>query len=304
MLPIVHSAWFVAMALVAFAAAPSVPKTSVSRESHRLKLKAFVIPPNGAVGLLIAARVNGGPPLRLLLDSGSQFLVLDRKAAARSNCTGGSSLDLVGAGGAPPKEARTVKANTVETGDMVFRKVSVVILDGQFLDGVDGVMPLVLFADYMIRLDFPARSLDLMSYSDEQPLPSGNAYHAILNNNLLFVRGTLNEKYEGYFLLDTGASYNAISTNLARQMNSAAALSAPLPLQGGTTRLYGSRVTEIVRFRVGSSDLRTDPTLAVDLSLTSRYHNLEVSGLVGYPALRASVLTLNFRDGLVQIERK
>jgi hypothetical protein len=50
----------------------------------RIALERFVAPPTGAVGLLVKARINGGPQLRLLLDSGSQYVVLSRKAAARS----------------------------------------------------------------------------------------------------------------------------------------------------------------------------------------------------------------------------
>ena len=63
-------------------------------------------------------------------------------------------------------------------------------------------------------------------------------------------------------------------------------------------------VPEILRFRVGTQELKTDPFVAVDLSKASRYYDLEVSGLVGYPALRNSVLTVNYREQLVLIEPK
>jgi hypothetical protein len=54
----------------------------------------------------------------------------------------------------------------------------------------------------------------------------------------------------------------------------------------------------------GSRELAAGPVVAIDLSTASRYHNLEVSGLIGYPALRDSVLIVNYRDGLVRIDSK
>lgn len=41
---------------------------------HRLRLGPFVLPPSRMVGLIVKARVNGGPQLRLLLDSGASVL--------------------------------------------------------------------------------------------------------------------------------------------------------------------------------------------------------------------------------------
>jgi hypothetical protein len=40
----------------------------------------------------------------------------------------------------------------------------------------------------------------------------------------------------------------------------------------------------------------------MDLSTASRYHGFEILGLIGYSALCDSVLTANYRDGLIRIE--
>jgi hypothetical protein len=63
-------------------------------------------------------------------------------------------------------------------------------------------------------------------------------------------------------------------------------------------------VPEVLRFRVGGRDLQADPLVAIDLSMASRYYNFEVSGLLGYPALRNSVVIVNYREGRVQIDHK
>src|SRR5664280_1228824 len=75
----------------------SVPQTGAPNQSHTLKLTSFVIPPRSSpAGLLLKVRIDNGPVLRLLLDSGAQFIVLDKNAAAKSDLAGGSDFDLVG----------------------------------------------------------------------------------------------------------------------------------------------------------------------------------------------------------------
>jgi len=292
---------FLALTAAANAASP-VRTTTPPVESHLLKLRSFAVPSVAApLGLLIVARVNGGPPLRLLLDTGAQFLVLDKKTAARSKLTGGEPLDLVSAGGSTPRAAVKTVADVLDAGDIQLRKVEVAIVEAHMIDGVDGVFPLTLFSDYLIRLDVPAKRLEL------SPLPASSGAFgtkALLSGGLLFLKGILNEVHEGYFLLDTGATYNAISSTLARRMNSTAALSPMLRLQSGTSQVEAPHGSEVLTFRVGEQELRPDPFVAVDLSMASRYYNFEVSGLVGYPALRNSVVTINYREQLVQIDGK
>ena len=270
--------------------------------SYRLKLRPFVAPPNASVGLLVTARINGGPPLRLLLDSGTQYVVLDRKTAMKSGCSGGADLDLVGVGASSAELAKALRADTIAIADLTLRNVPVLITNHRIADGMDGVIPLSLFAGFLIRLDIPARTLDLQPYP-AGPMDAAGAAQAVSSNELLFLRGVFDEKHEGYFLLDTGAAYNAISEKLNRQLDRSELLaSSSVPMQGGTTAMDAPLFADRARLRLGSRELTAGPVVAVDLSAASRYHKLEVSGLIGYPALRDSVLTVNYRDGLVRID--
>src|ERR1700693_5460466 len=88
------------------ASGPETPHLPGALPGYRVKLDPFVVPPARTVGLLVTARINGGPMLRLLLDSGTQYVVLNRKAALKSGCAGGSDLDLVGAGALSATRAR------------------------------------------------------------------------------------------------------------------------------------------------------------------------------------------------------
>ena len=270
---------------------------------YRLKLDPFVAPPTRLVGMIVRTRVNGGPPLRLLLDSGANMITLDPKSAAKSNCAGGIDLDLVGAGAQAAAGAKQVRAATVEIGDLLLRDVPLLISGKALGEGIQGVLPLSIFSAFLIRLDVPRKTLDLLPYPAESPDGSENL-RALTTNNLLFVRGTVNGRREGYFLLDTGASYIALSKTLARELNLSEALAERVPLQGGTTALDAPIVRGDVRLRFGARELEAGPVVTVDLSVGSRYHNLDFAGLLGFPALSGSVLLVNYRDGLVRIDSR
>jgi predicted aspartyl protease len=292
-------------------AAASFGASTVTRTSpgdpvpvYRLKLDPFLASPTRLVGMILKARVNSGPPLRLLLDSGANMITLDPSAAAKSNCGAGAiELDLVGAGTQAAAGAKQTRAASVEIGALRLRDLPVLIADGGMGEGIQGVLPLSIFSGYLIRLDVPGKTLDLLPYTAVPEEGTGNL-QALSSNNLLFIKGTVNEGRDGYFLLDTGASYNAVSQAVARQLRLSEALAERVPLQAGTTELSAPLVGTDVRLRFGARELGVGRVVAIDLSVASRYHNLDIAGLLGFPGLSGSVLVVNYRDGLIRIDSR
>jgi hypothetical protein len=246
-------------------------------------------------------RINGEAPLELLLDSGAQTMVLDRRTASRIGFTGGTDWDLVSPG-APAAVVKKIAADSVQVGDLTLHDVPVLIVDRHFGDGIHGVLPLSLFGGYLVKLDLAGKGLDLVPYPNELP-DREQSIPAVTNNQLLFLSGIVNGN-QGYFLLDTGASYNAISQNIVRQLNIPAAFAPRVPLRGGGIALDAPLIGGGLSVRFGTREIAMSPVVAVDFSTSSRYHGLEVAGLLGYPALSDSVLTINYRDSSVQISRR
>jgi hypothetical protein len=193
------------------------------------------------------------------------------------------------------------RAETLRVGSLTLHDVPVVIQDRKLADGIQGALPLSIFSEFLIRLDIPGKSLDLLPYPADQPNLEG-ALPTLENNRVLFIKGTVNDKAEGYFLLDTGAIYSAISHKVARELHIAELMVERIPLQGGTAEMDAPLLRGTVRLRLGSRELAADPVVAVDLSGPSRYHRIDIAGLIGYPALTDSVLTVNYRDHLIRIE--
>jgi predicted aspartyl protease len=257
-------------------------------------------PPALISGLLVKARINGGPLLRLLLDSGAQQIVIDPNAARKSECDGGVRIGVL-TPGAPAASARNVVARTVEVGDLAFHDVPLLVAEGKLAEGIEGVFPLSLFSEFVVRIDFRRQSLDLLSYEAQEPESAG-ALPAISSNRLLFVKGSVNGLPEGYFLVDTGASYTAISRGLARDFERAEKLAPRVALRSGTATIDAPILHRGLRFQIGSEELQQAEVVVMDFSSASRYHGVDISGLIGYPALRNSVLTVDYRNARVRIQ--
>lgn len=278
-----------------------VAATAFAADHYSLKLSSLCTPQSPNIGLLLKGRIDGGPVLRLLLDSGAQHIVLDKHAAARLGHSAGSALELVGLG-AVSKHCARVASGALEFGDLILPGCDILIVDGKILDGIDGVIPTSLFADFLVRLDVPGKVLDLDRYPTQPPVQDESYLPARAEHSLFFLHTVLNGSQPGYVLLDTGATYNAVSPAAARVSRNYWNPSSGIALRGGTGDTEGFPLPPGVRFRCGSRVLSADPAVVVNLADFASHYPFEVTGVLGYPALRTSIVTMNYRDGLVRIE--
>lgn len=278
----------------------NAPATALPSSRYSIPLHSLFTPKAKTMGLYLKARIDGGPVLRLLLDSGARHLVLDKHAAAALGREPVSTLELVGVGTAA-KTARRVSPGTLEIADLVLPHCDILTVDIQLLEGIDGVIPMSLFSGFLVRLDMPGKTLHLESYPDA-PVDDAGYSPARTDNCLLFVPAVLNEHQAGYVLLDTGATYNAVAPASTRAWKSYRLSSPNIDLRGGAGLMAGFLLPAGVSFRLGSRVLPADPAVVVDLSAFSSPLPFKLAGILGYPALRRSVLTVNYRDGLVRMD--
>jgi Aspartyl protease len=268
-----------------------------SYQSYSLKLRHFCPVPNRPTGVLLKVRINGGRPLGLVLDSGADLIVIGAKAARSAGISGESATDLVGLGSRP---ARVGLAKTVDIGPVSFRKCPVGVVEGQVVEGADGVIPLSLFSEFRLRLDLPKNRLELIPYPDEHgpAIPPSSAQR---RHHLLMVAAVLNGNRNGYVVLDTAAFCSGISRKVARTLIGFPTM-PEVPLAAGTGAATGQRVSSFVHFAIAEQDLIPQEVVAMDLSNVSRHYGVEIMGVLGFPALSNYVLTIDYRDGWVKIE--
>src|ERR1035438_1067885 len=76
----------------------SLPHLASPYQTYNLGLILFYPRPNRAGGVILRVRINGRRPLRLLLDSGADLIVINAKAGRSTGLSAGSETDLVGLG--------------------------------------------------------------------------------------------------------------------------------------------------------------------------------------------------------------
>jgi hypothetical protein len=277
---------------------PDAPPELVSLyRQYDLKLGAFYPKPRCPAGVLLHVRINGGRPLRLVLDSGAEFIVIGAKDARSAGLSAGSEMDLVGL---ESRAASVGRAETVEIGPLSFRNCRVAFVKGKVVEGADGVIPLSLFSAFRLRLDLPEKMLGLIPYprEEDQAVPP---IRRVTKHDLLLVATVMNGKQNGYVVMDTGAFCSAISRDAARTL-SGSQIVPEVRLAAGTGAATGQRVSSAVHFAIADLDLIPNDVVALDLSNLSRHYGVEVIGVLGFPALNPYVLTIDYRDGQVKIE--
>lgn len=268
-------------------------------QHYELELNRFCPAPNRSAGVLLHVRINGGHPLRLVLDSGAEFVVLAAKTARSAGLSGASEMELVGLG---TTRAKVGRADNVGVGPISFRNCPVAIVQGKVIDGADGVIPLAIFSDFLIRLDLAAETLELAPYPDEHGTSRSNS-RAGAETGFLVVGTLLNRRYRGYVLLDTGAYCSAISREVAGAPRRSLML-RDLPIGAGTGETTGQLVAGAARFEIAGQELVADDVVALDMLNLSRHCGVDVVGLLGFPALRPYVLTIDYRNRAVKIDPK
>jgi predicted aspartyl protease len=269
-------------AAIASAADPPVPKLVSPAGHYSLKLYSVITPESQTMGLYLKTRIDGGPVLRMLLDSGAQHIVLDRRAAARVGRKTGSAFELVGVG-TSTKSCTRAAPGTVQIGDLVLENCDILVVDGPIADDVDGVIPASLFAGFLIRLDLPHKVLELDAYPSEPPLQDAGNLPVRADNRLFFLRSMLNETQPGYVLLDTGATFSAVSLDAARASRTYWSLANSIALRSSAGGIEGFQLAPGIRFRCGPRVFSGDPAVVVDLSDFMRHHRFDITGILGIP---------------------
>jgi hypothetical protein len=263
-------------------------------QAYRLPLASFRPAGSSTNGLLLAASINGGKPLRLVVDSGASGIILNPAAPAGSRLELLSQASIGGFGGSNPASATIALAQTVEAGEWKIQNVLIQASDRKLAPGADGIIGLDVFQDFLIRLDLRSHVLELLPFEGASGSAMSPAYRL---DHLLLLRGTVNGHAEGYFILDTGSAVSVVSRDLVPPSGNATAL---LGAQGEQSAAMPAAPVSI---RVGGQQLLDFEYASLDTREISRHHGTRISGAIGYSLLRDFTLTINYRDGLVRMEK-
>jgi Aspartyl protease len=282
--------------------------------SYRLKLSPFLPVNSTPYGVVLQTRINGSKTLRLVLDTGAKGIVLWGKAVRDLGLDPIIGSDIGGLGSGAHNSGTVALAGSVEIGDLRLENALVEVTGKSFVPGADGIIGTEVFQEFLLRLDFWSRTLELVPFQDYTPgecssnpwiehdaatgIPPAStpAYHV---GHLLALNAAVDRRQTGLFVLDTGSAYNTVSPEL---LGGRRGVSSSL-VRGAQGSLDTQIATSAIEFQVfGGPTLNDRNVLALDLTQMSQKEGAKITGLLGYSALSRLTLSLNYRDGVVQFE--
>jgi predicted aspartyl protease len=266
-------------------------------------------------GMVLRVSINGGKPLRLIFDTGARGVLIRSKAAEKLGLEFlGDSL-VGGIGRSEPAKSWIGLAQSLRIGDLQMRNCPIEVSDGLPSTDADGVIGAAMFQRFLIRFNPGEKILELLPFAEARAFTPERPWHghdrtlepgmesftkAHQIGHLLLVRAKVNRDTFGYFLLDTGAAFSSLSSELAGM----SALNAnAVPVAGLSGRAAGAVRLSPVQFQIAQEPIVDVEPIAIDLREMSRREGVEISGLIGYPAVSQAILTINYRDGLIDIQR-
>jgi tetratricopeptide (TPR) repeat protein len=259
---------------------------------YKIPLSAFHPSDAAQHGLIVTARFNGGRRVRLVLDTGARGILLHQSAARGLGLEALATATISGFGEDDALPANLMLARRVAFEKLEFRDCPVQVVRREITPGADGILGASLFERFRLRIDPHSRLLELTPGDETGP---ADMPRAVGLDRLLLVRANIDRGGDGWFLLDTGAAYTALSPSLSAPRS--------LPQRLGLNGMQGAagalRLAP-VGLRIGGRELAEREPVALDLAAISQREGVEISGILGYSTLSQWPVTIDFRSGLVR----
>lgn len=248
-----------------------------------------------AMGVVVPVRIDGGRPLRLVLDSGASGITISNQTARELQLGARVEAKVTGFGRGRETVAHLGVAESVVIGDLRFEDCPIRVVGDSLTRGADGVIGTDFFGAFRIRLDAAAKELRLEAFREPQASAESRASH------LLFVKATVNGQGEGLFLVDTGSAVTSLASDVRW----------PRAMAGNTMNLTGvsgevpeAKYLAPVSLEIEGKKVVERQPVALNLEAISRRNGIKVAGILGYSVLSRTGVTFDYREGSVALSSR
>ncbi len=279
-----------------------------------IPLAALVNDKNHTRSYGLQVNLNGSL-MKLMLDTGATGIVIPRRAADQAGVTRLSQASMRGFGDSAKLSGgyRGV-ARRLLIGDVEFRDALISVVDQDSVGPADGLIGTNVFGAFLVTVDFAGRELRLNPlpgfHPGENPIqdrtiPTGleKAAQIYRLGTLLLIPARVNGSREALFVIDTGADRSLISYDLAAEV-SKLSRDPKLHMSGVNGQVADLYQTGTVLLQFAGFEQKNLGMTSIDTWEQSRRIGTEISGFLGLPVLDLFTLTIDYRDGLVNFERK
>jgi tetratricopeptide (TPR) repeat protein len=265
-------------------------------------------------GYGLQVKFNDRASAVLLLDTGAGGITIGRKLAEKAGAVKIADTRIGGIGDQGPVSSYVAWVDKITIGNVEFHNCTVVVSSKTSVADEAGLIGPDVFEKFLITLDFREQRV-LLSPLPKNPNPTDDErfqdryiapemqsytkFYAFGHDILVPV--VANDKAVGNFILDTGADLNTLSPKFAAQVTKASA-DGDYVMQGVSGKvgnvLTGKKaIFQFAKMRIESHDL---PVFAIDHISASE--GTEIAGFIGIRTLVQMKMTIDYRDGLVNLE--
>jgi Flp pilus assembly protein TadD/predicted aspartyl protease len=266
-----------------------------------------------AQGYALDVKFNGQTGASLLLDTGASGIILGRKLAEKAGVVKIAETYLGGIGDKGPVQGYIGWVGKINIGNLEFHDCLVRVSSQNDVVDESGLIGADVFDQFLVTLDFKDWRLLLaplpknpnVSGSDDGPqdryvAPEMTGYTKIWRfGHHLVIPVVVSDKATGNFILDTGAGMNSVTPKLAHQVTKLSYEGYSMKGISGSVKdvLNGDKaILQFAKIRVRSDDIPVFDFGSSDSEGT------EIAGLIGIRTLTQMKMTIDYRDGLVNLE--
>jgi tetratricopeptide (TPR) repeat protein len=280
-------------------------------------LRPLLDGPQHLRGYGLEVNVNGRSSM-LLLDTGASQLLISRRLAEKAGVERLAESRIKGVGDEGGSGGYYGYAASIKVGQLEFRDCVVRVSEKTSAALGDGLIGADLFAAYLVKLDFPKRKLrlsELPKHPGEQPrtaaageddppldaylAPEMKSYTPVYGfGHMLLIPTRVGNAAPRLLQIDTGAQDNTLSTEAARDVPGMRANERSIQGLGGKVQKSATSEEAVLQF--GGARHENQHVTAFDLSHVSKLVGTELSGMLGLRMLRSMVVSIDYRDGLVE----
>lgn len=247
--------------------------------------------------------INGQGPFRFLADTGSNTSVITHDLARRLGLSAAGQVDVLGVTGMV--RADSLRLASIRSGAAMREDLRVVMLGGDALAGLDGILGMDMFAGRRLRFNFLTHSVEIEEAARRRPLPVDMPVQ--LRHGLLVETEGRLSGIRARCVVDTGSEFTLVNKLLVEQLLDPARrrrFQEPVEVMAATSVTGQGIWIRLPRLSALGMEVRNLIAVGIDAPV---FHEWELAGtptmLVGMDLLKGlKTLQIDYRRRRLQLE--
>ena len=252
--------------------------------------------------IIVKAKVNRGPAMDFVLDTGSEQTVISRETAARMGIRPIVNILSAGVGDLGVRELELTRLDELEIGSLKVQNVPSIIknppLHGLPTREMESFSPLALGMSVVIDYD---RQVLLMG--SELPEETADVELPLRMHRLAMVPGQV-QGGGASFILDTGGQVISISTDTASGLERGEMRNIPLKVYGASGWDRDAFLMPGVDLNFNQIEYKNLSVVVLNLRAPSVLLGFRLGGIVGYKFLSRYRVAINLDKSIVQLQAR